>query len=229
MKLRLLEKRSEAGDALTLVFQPAHPVTWQAGQYLQYTLPHDDVDDRGVKRWFTISSAPYEGTICITTRFFAKPSSFKHHLHELAVGDEIAAGEPEGDFTLAGPSADYVWIAGGIGITPFHAMLKQAAHDGQKLHVDLLYGNRDAASTIFDTELKAWASANPGLKIHNILEPERITAETIKAIPNYQNKTIYVSGPEAMVEAFEKVLADLGIPKDQQHYDYFPGYDWQPS
>lgn len=226
MKLRLVARHPEVGDVTTLVFEPEQPITWQAGQFLQYSLPHSSVDDRGIKRWFTISAAPFEGKIQITTRFFAKRSSFKTHLHDLKIGDEIEAGVPEGDFVLDDPSKAYVFIAGGIGITPFRSILTQADHDGQKLSVELLYGNRTADTSVFLDHLTALSLRNPALKIHNILEPARIDAALIKQLPDYQSKSYYVSGPEPMVEAFEKILADLRIPESQQHYDYFPGYDW---
>ena len=226
MRLRLVATQPEAGDAETLVFEPEQPVTWQAGQYLKYTLPHSPADDRGQERWFTISSAPYEGNIHITTRFFDKRSSFKSHLHDLKIGQDIEAGEPEGDFVITDPSKHYIFIAGGIGITPFRSILTQAAHDGQNLFVDLLYGNRTEEASIFICELTALAAKNPNIKIHNVLEPQRIDAELIKTLPDLKSKTYYVSGPEPMVEAFEKILSDLGIAEADQKRDYFPGYEW---
>lgn len=225
MKLTLKDKQPEVGDVTTFVFAPEKPVKWRAGQFVQYTLPHADADDRGIKRWFTISSAPFEGTINITTRFSDKSSSFKRHLKELAVGAEIEAGEPEGDFLISDVGKSYLFIAGGIGITPFHSILKQTHHDDHQLDAVLLYGNRDEATSVFVPEFRAMG--NQKLVIKNIIEPDRITAESITAVEGYKDKLIYVSGPEPMVEAFEKILADLGIPETQQKRDYFPGYKWQ--
>lgn len=227
MKLTLTKKRPEVGDVTTFEFTPAKPLRWRAGQYIQYTLPHTDADDRGIKRYFTISSAPYEGTINISTRFFDKSSSFKRHLQNMAIGAQIEAGEPEGDFVTSDVGKCYLFIAGGIGITPFHAILKQTHHDGHDLDAVLLYGNRDPATSLFVPEFEAMG--NQKLVIKNVLEPERITAESIKIVEGYKDKLIYVSGPEPMVEAFEKILADLGIPETQQKRDYFPGYKWRAA
>jgi ferredoxin-NADP reductase len=227
MKVTLIDKRTETVDAITFIFKPERTVTWQAGQYIEYTLPHPDVDDRGIKRWFTISRAPYEQNLSITTRFAPKSSTFKTALRQLEIGQTVEAGQPEGDFVLTDPMADYVFIAGGIGITPFRSILQQANYDGQKLKVELLYGNRDDATTVFKTELETLAKSNPNLVVRYINEPQRIDAATIKAIADYHAKSFYVSGPEPMVEAFEKLLSDLGIPEEQQHRDYFPGYEWE--
>jgi len=224
MRLKLAAKYPQVGDVTTLVFEPGQPLTWQPGQYMHYVLPHDDADDRGTERWFTIASAPYEGKLCITTRFFDKPSSFKRHLHDLSIGDEIEADGPEGDFTIEDASKSYVWVAGGIGITPFYSMTKQAVHDGQRLNVQLLYGNRDAVTAVHKDELDQWAP-QLGITIDYVYEPDRITADTIKAITDYQSKTYYVSGPEPMVKAFAKTLDELGISKEQQKHDDFPGYE----
>ncbi|HSX14995.1 MAG TPA: FAD-dependent oxidoreductase [Candidatus Saccharimonadales bacterium] len=226
MKLTLIEKRPEAPDVITFVFKPEQPLSWQAGQYLHYTLPHDDADDRGVERWFTISAAPFEANPQITTRFSPKSSSFKRHLRALTVGAQIEADGPDGDFVIEDVTNSYVFIAGGIGITPFRSILKQADHKQVALDVTLLYGNRDLAGTVFWSELQTFANLNPKLIMNNILEPKRIDAQTIKALPDYQTKTYYVSGPEPMVAAMAAILDELGISAAQQKHDDFPGYDW---
>ena len=61
MELTLREIRSEAGDCSSFLFEPQTPLKWQAGQYLKYTVPHPDTDERGDSRYFSISSAPHEG------------------------------------------------------------------------------------------------------------------------------------------------------------------------
>jgi ferredoxin-NADP reductase len=78
MKLRLIQKHQELHDVCSFVFEPEEPITWEAGQYMHYNFPHPDTDDRGVERWFTISTAPFEKNIRITTRLaLEKGSSFK--------------------------------------------------------------------------------------------------------------------------------------------------------
>src|SRR5579872_4670066 len=132
MKLQLLNRKTEAPRVESFIFQPQEPVSWKAGQYFHYVLHHEPTDDRGSDRWFTIASAPFEGHIMITTRFAEnKSSSFKNKLQNLQIGESIEVSFLEGDFIVDDPTQEYVFIAGGIGITPFRSVLKQLAHEGK--------------------------------------------------------------------------------------------------
>jgi ferredoxin-NADP reductase len=117
-----------------------------------------------------------------------------------------------------------MFVAGGIGITPFRSILVEAAHQGQKLKVDLLYANRTTEIPFAD-ELNEIAADNPDLKISYIVQPDRLDAQTIAQ--HYQssdNPLVYISGPEPMVESLTDELKGLGIPEDSIKGDYFPGY-----
>ena len=226
MKLKLVERKPEASDVTTFIFQPDQPLEWQAGQYLHYTLPHDNPDDRGIERWFTIAAAPHESHVQITTRFNSQRSStFKAALKQLQVGDEIEADGPEGDFTVEDPNPHYVFIAGGIGITPFRAILNDLDHNGANIDVTLLYGNSSKEVT-FQKELNALAAKHPHFKVDYIFMPQQIDEAVIKALPDYASQTYYVSGPEPMVKAVATMLESLDVPKAQIKLDDFPGYDW---
>src|SRR6185436_15731863 len=111
-------------------------------------------------RWFTIASAPCEHHVMVTTRFASKQgSSFKKALKALKPGGSIEVSDLDGDFVLGDPRKQYVFIAGGIGITPFRSILKQAAHAGKRLHVTLLYANRNKVAA-YKKELEALAKRN---------------------------------------------------------------------
>ena len=104
MKLILVAKRPETEDVMSFLFRSDAPLKWQAGQFLHYSLPHPDVDDRGITRYFTIASAPFEGHVMLTTRFAGKrSSSFKRALRQLPVGAAVDVGEPDGDFVVGDP------------------------------------------------------------------------------------------------------------------------------
>jgi ferredoxin-NADP reductase len=125
MKLKLSAKRPESPGVVSFIFQPQKPLKWKAGQFLHYVLNHASTDDRGSDRWFTIASAPYEKHVMITTRFTAKKgSTFKKTLKALKAGDTIEVSDLDGDFVVDDPKKNYVFIAGGIGITPFRSILK---------------------------------------------------------------------------------------------------------
>jgi ferredoxin-NADP reductase len=227
MKLIFKEHLAKQGNVTRFVFTPENPISWQPGQYIHYTLPHDNADDRGDERWFTISSAPFEKDIWITTRITPeKGSSFKNHLLSLQPGEIIETGSPEGDFTLEDPSRNYIFVAGGIGITPLRSIINQLHHDGDDINVDLLYANRDTASIAFKDELEAISQEHENFTITHFLGEDRIDEKALKEhAANHDNPIFYVSGPEPMVEAFKTVLDGMGVDAEHAKFDYFPGYE----
>lgn len=224
MKLTLHEKHAETSDVVTFRFNAEGPAKWIAGQYMVLSVPHENPDDHGTEHYFTISSAPCEGRLQITTRLTG--STFKNALNGKAIGDAVQLKGIEGDFTLESPDDRYVFVAGGIGITPFRSILKQFDHDGKTPHIQLIYGNR-TSDIVFQSELEDFATRSPHLKIDYLMEPEKITAESIRRlVPDLFAPIFYISGPEPMVEALEKMFWDeLKVPEERTIRDYFPGYD----
>ncbi len=224
MKFTLVERKTEVPGIESFIFKPESPVVWKAGQYFHYTLAHE-ADDRGTERWFTVSAAPFEGNPMITTRHASeKSSSFKEKLFAMKPGDTIDADGIEGEFTVEDASKSYVFLAGGIGITPFHAILKQADHDGVKLNITMLYANRDA-NVPFKNELDGFAKKNLDLKIMYLTNPERIDEQSIrKYVSDISQPIFYLSGPAQMVMSLAEVVEKLGVSKDHIRLDDFPGY-----
>ncbi len=224
MQLILDHKSPEAGDATSFFFKPNPELVWQAGQYCIYVLPHEHPDDRKDRRFFTISAAPFEGATRITTRLSPKGSTFKHALDGLQPGQSIEAIKTGGDFIMDDPTKQHVFIAGGIGITPYRSILKQLDHDGQPLNVSLLYGNR-TDEFVFQTELEEMAGRHPEFRTRYLVEPQRIDEALLKEfLPDHP--TFWISGPEPMVEGFETTLKKLNVPERDIKTDYFPGYNW---
>src|SRR5579872_6813218 len=101
MKLQLVKTKEEAPNVISFIFEPKEELSWKAGQYLHYVLHHEPTDERGSDRWFTISAAPYERHVMVTTRFTdEKGSSFKNKLKDLKIGKSIEISYLEGDFVL---------------------------------------------------------------------------------------------------------------------------------
>jgi ferredoxin-NADP reductase len=223
MKLKLVEKRPEITGVQTFIFEPEQPISWQPGQYMHYVLDHPDPDERGTERWFTIASAPFEKHIQITTRYDGeKISSFKKALDAMRPGDTIEADGPKGKFIMQEGEHHHVFIAGGIGITPYRSMLAQLAHDKQPAAIDLMYANRDN-NFIFADELKSIQAQNPDFHILEFID-RRIEEPDLSKYLEDKNAVFYISGPEPMVEAYEQLFDKLGIEKTVVMTDYFPGY-----
>lgn len=208
----------------SFILEADKKVGWLPGQYIHYTLPHPGEDDRGEERWFTVSAAPFEQHVMITTRTDGEQtSSFKHALLDLEIGTEIEADSPEGLFVLEPGDIHHVLIAGGIGITPFRSMLIQAGHRNAKLHATLLYANRDE-HFVFDEELAALAAKNPSFKIKKYVGDQRISDDELKELIAQDNAVFYVSGPKPMVENYYNKLLELDAPQERVRKDFFPGY-----
>jgi ferredoxin-NADP reductase len=227
MKLTLIEKRPETEGVMSFLFRSDAPLKWQAGQFLLYTLTHPDADDRGITRYFTIASAPFEGHVMLTTRFAsARSSSFKRALRQLPVGATVDVNEPDGDFVSGDPGDAHVLIAGGIGVTPFRAILLDLEHRGLPISATLLYANR-TPEFVYKAEMDRLAGRHPGLVVRYLVSPERVTETTIRgAAADLTKPTFHVSGPEPFVEALGSMLSELGVPDARVKRDYFPGYDW---
>lgn len=223
MVLTLIEKEHLIDNVWAFRFKPDGPFNWTAGQYVRVELPHDNPDKEGTKRWFTNSAAPFEGIMQITTR--VTESTFKQALSKLEPGDTTLQliEDPEGDFVWQDSDLSKVFIAGGIGITPFRSIIKQRVHDGQPVDVTLVYGSR-TPDVPFKDELKEWQSNHPGLKVQYLVGTP-LTAESLsQVVPNLQEALVYVSGPEPMVEALLEDLKNNGIPEAQLKRDDFPNY-----
>lgn len=225
MKLYLTERKIETPDVESFFFKFEKPLRWKAGQFFHYILHHEPTDDRGSDRWFTIASAPSEDIIQLTTRFSEeKSSSFKKTLHELLVDDSIEISDLDGDFIVENVDATYIFIAGGIGITPFRAILKDLQHHNQQPTITLLYANKDE-HIAFKEEIDTYTTHNPHFTVHYITSPEKIDIEKIVTLTGDLHKPLfYISGPESMVESIGIQLKEHGVPESHLKQDWFPGY-----
>lgn len=219
--LTLKEKEHLVDNVWAFRFVPSQPLTWIAGQFMRVQLPHDNADKEGTKRWFTVSSAPYQEIIQITTR--VTESTFKQTLANLPIGGQVPLLEkPDGDFVWQDSARPLVFIAGGIGITPFRSIFKQRAHDHQPLNLTLIYGNR-TDQVVFKDELDAWTAEHPELRVEYVTGP-LTTGKIHELVPNLNDSQVYLSGPEPMVESLGDQLKLAGLPESQLRQDFFPNY-----
>ena len=227
MKVVLEEKRKENEGVYSLVFQTEEPVSWQAGQYMVLNIPHANPDDRGETRHFTISSAPFQKKPMITTHYLAEEgSSFKRALFAKKQGDTVEVLRIDGEFTLNKEYKKLAFIAGGIGITPYHAMLLELAKEKDDRDVILIYSNKDKNHIAFKDTLERLEKEYNSLKLVNIFSPRRADTNLIKeVVPDMVERAFYLSGPIRLVKAVEEVLQQLNISSDHIRKDYFPRVD----
>lgn len=229
MKLKLISTKPEASDVTSFIFEPSEPLKWKPGQFLHYTFPHQNVDDRGIERWFTIAAAPFENHVMVTTRFADdRSSSFKTALKNMQVGNVIEADGPEGEFVIEDFTQKYVLLAGGIGVTPFRSMLLQYTHDGNQLQADLLYANRND-EFVFEAELNSVLPKQPNFRIQKIVERQISEGDIRGVAPDLSIPYFYISGPKPMAFFYQDMLKGLGVAEEKIKLDKFPNYNWDPS
>lgn len=223
----------EAANIRTFYFRPEKPVHYTAGQYTELKLPHANPDKRGTKRWFTISSAPDGEFLTITTKYAGDKdsSSFKKAMFKLKPGTEVHLADPMGDFVLPKLiQTPLVFVAGGIGVTPFHSILDWLAGTGEKRPIKLLYGVRKEDEIVFQETFRK-AGVEPTVVVSDPSaswggERGRLSADLIIGLEHPSDDTlVYLSGPEPMVQALEKDLYKHGLGKHQVVTDEFPNYE----
>jgi ferredoxin-NADP reductase/Na+-translocating ferredoxin:NAD+ oxidoreductase RnfD subunit len=235
LMLTLQSIETIAADVYEFVFSSDRQLAFQPGQYLEWTLGHRFSDDRGNRRYFTIASSPTEKNIRLSAKFYNPASTFKRALAGMKKGDTISASHLAGNFVLPKDQKQkLVFIAGGIGITPFRSMVQYMLDKKEGRSLVMIYSNKKvediAYKDMFDraqTELGiktvylATGVRNPVPGIYT----EPLSAKIIvQEIPDYKDRTFYISGPHSMVDAFEVTLREMGIPRRKIKVDFFPGF-----
>lgn len=236
MRAQVKEKREVAKGTLLVVFDLlGQEVDFQAGQYFWVTLldpPYED--EKGPRRHISVVTSPNErGVLGLCTRL--RDSAFKRSLAELPIGADVDVEEPKGSFLLPEETdRDYVFVAGGIGITVFRCMLRTISEDGLGHRVTLVYSNRDRESTAFLDELQELERDLPNLRLVLTMtddsswegESRRIDAELLRDHlgDELSSLTYLVAGPPAMVEGVVGKLQGAGVPEERIRPDRFSGY-----
>lgn len=206
-------------SASTFIF--SNPgLQWQAGQYMAFILPDVSSILEQYEHWFTISSAPYMSDIHITVRHSSSP--FKQRLLAMRPGDTLYGHTVDGDFCWPlEQDVTPIFIAGGIGVTPFISMLRQRMHEGRSLRATLFYFNR-TSEWLFRDELETMSSIDKQLVTHYINEKPLSLEPVLARSPELQDTIAYLAGPVPMVDRLGQALQGLGVPIKQ---DWYFGYD----
>ena len=237
LMLTLQQKKLAANSTYDFIFSSDKNIDFEPGQYLEWTIPENGSDSRGNRRYFTIASSPTENTINMGIKFYPNPSSFKKNLANMKIGDKMVASQLAGDFTLPkNTKKKIVFIAGGIGVTPFRSMIKYLLDRKEKRDIVLFYLNKTmedvAYKDIFDSAVSLLgikvvyvfsdvppADYGPNVKF-GTLDSKMITSE----VPDFKDRYFYISGPHGLVSAFEGNLQTLGVSKRRIISDFFPGF-----
>ncbi len=234
----LTQKLRVAANSFEFVFAPGKRLTYQPGQYMEWTLPHNHIDNRGNRRYFTLASSPTESELRLGVKFYEPSSSYKRALLAMTDATPIVAAHVAGDFVLPrDPGRKLAFIAGGIGITPFRSMVKYMLDTDERRDIAMLYAVNNvqdiAYRDIFEQARQELgiattyivAQPEPAQRLSGQLRAGYVDADAVRAaVPDYRERTFYISGPPQMVHGVQDTLRSLGIPHRQIVVDYFPGY-----
>lgn len=236
-RVRLVGSRPVAEGTLAFEVEKPPNFGFKPGQSVDVSLVDpSERDDQGTVRTFSIASAPSEPLLQFATRL--RDTAFKRVLRNLPAGAPIDIEGPMGSFTLhRNPARPAVFLAGGIGITPFMSILREATRcrDARSLH--LFYSNRRPEDAAFLAEIEDLQRGNQNLSVvatmaemdksQQTWDGERgfIDADMLaRHLPALNGPIYYIAGPPGMVAAMRDMLVKAGIDEDDIRTEDFAGY-----
>ncbi len=205
---------------LEVVLAPvAQPLSFVAGQFVFVAFG-------GVASWeyhpFTISSTPRDRDLRLSIKTLGD-----HTLQiysNLQPGEAAIVGQAFGMFDYRKGRCEQVWIAGGIGITPFLSWIR-ALPETFPFDIDLYYSVQMPEEALFREEIEAASRKHPGFRLHlgysrfqgklSVEDIERTCSGIIV------EKDVYMCGPAAMTTSFQRALRKRGLSSHQIHFEDF--------
>lgn len=232
--LTFIERRKLTPTSYEFIFRPYRNYSYQPGQYVEITVPHKKSDFRGNRRSFSLTSAPGEETMRLGIKFYEPSSTFKKALQTLQPGTVIQSTGISGDFMMPKDSqVPVLYVAGGIGITPFISHLQDLMRRHETRDIVLVYSIRSIAECAYRDILEASGitvvivtkSDTPlALPSHWIHINELFMSQDafMQHIPDITRRIAFISGPPRMIDGVKGQLKKLHVRNIKT--DYFTGY-----
>jgi ferredoxin-NADP reductase len=236
-RTKLLRHEEVAERTLAFHFEKPKGFDFRAGQYIDLTLiDPPETDAEGTTRSFTLAGAPHEDELMVATRM--RDSAFKRVLESLSPGAEVEIEGPMGSFTLHRNEArPAVFLAGGIGITPFLSIARHAANEKLPHRLFLFYSNNRPEDSAFLDSLAALEKVNPRFRLIATMTHMDRSAKTWSGetgfidapmlrrhLEDLHGPIFYIAGPPGMVAAMRKMLLEAGVDEDDVRAEEFGGY-----
>ena len=234
--LKLQERYEVAERTMAFQFERPEAFVFKAGQSIDMTLINpSETDAEGNRRAFSIASAPDEHRLLIATRM--RDTAFKRVLATMPIGTQVEVEGPFGDLILHNDQARAaVFLAGGIGITPFRSMLLQAQREHLQHSLFCFYANRRPEDAPFLKELQALQKPHsrtivPTMTQMRPLHPAwdgeigRIDHSMLARHLKFAVSAVYyLAGPPGMVKGLQHMLRCAGVGDDDMRMEEFAGY-----
>lgn len=225
IKLRFIGKKRMSDTTYDFSFD-TDKLQFEPGQYVELSLMHKKSDIRGHRRIFSIAAPSGDEQINIGTKIPAKPSSFKRALMNLKKGDIVYATRVGGDFVLPQDKAPIVFIAGGIGVTPFISFVQSTDRPLRLLYAvasvkELSYVDQLKQHNVDVTVISKGVADLPD-KEWNFIDGSLDREALSMFLDAREQPIVYISGPPAMVRKTHHIVTSLGIRRVK--VDEFSGY-----
>lgn len=208
-------------------------IPFRPGQFCQVVFDREDRRNNELNKYLSFSSSPLRDYVEVTKKLSESP--FSGRLRSLKKGDEVLLRAPMGSCVFTDEMERVAFLIGGIGITPVISILEYIVQKNLPAEADLFYSNRTTAEIAFHDELRGWAEAHPGLRLHLFVTREesteggpahgRIDGEAvISRIGDPGERTFFVFGPPKMVEMMAAICREIGCRPDLLKTENFAGY-----
>ena len=236
-KARLAGRVEIADGTMAFRFEKPDGFKFKPGQAIDVILTQGlPSETSNARHTFSLVNAPFQDELVIATRM--RDSAFKRALKALPIGSPVNLEGPFGSLTLHSDRArPAILIAGGIGITPFISILRQATKERLPQRLRLLYSNRRPEDAAFLSELQQLERQNENFRlVATMTELSKsgrpwngktglINEELVKSIvADLPAPIYYVVGPPGMVETMRVVLSRAGAAEDDVRTEEFYGY-----
>ncbi|MBI2053833.1 MAG: ferric reductase-like transmembrane domain-containing protein [Candidatus Staskawiczbacteria bacterium] len=204
-----------------LVLSPIkEKITHIAGQFIYLKFDNPKIGKE--QHPFTIASSPNEKNLKIAVK---KLGDYTEKLPLLKNQDAVFIEGPYGRFSyLLYPEKNQVWIAGGIGITPFLSMARDLNVKNLDYSIDLFYSVKDEKEAVFIDELYDISLKNPRFKARQFISQTQglLTAESVQKISGQvSGKEIFICGPASMMESLRRQFLAMGVKNNKIHTEEF--------
>lgn len=217
---RIVKKENVSANTTAVSFDIGKDFSFQAGQYITVTLPNlSDKPTAEQFRDFSITSSPEELPL-ITITYRDSTSLYKKTLAEMNIGDEVFIDGPKGIFTLPAEDAPLVFIAGGVGITPFISITRHLKHHPRATKPLLFYYNNSRESAVYLSELEKRQDV---ITFYAVFGP--MTDGSLLNGDESAKTSWYVAGPPGMVKKAREVLRMIGVEDQRIKTEEFSGYE----
>ncbi len=199
---------------------PEKSFSFRAGQYAQL-----DLGPFGTRPYSLADAPADDGALEIHIKDFARGGASTHAIKTLKAGDKISFSGPYGNCVLdkKDRAAGILAIAGGLGITPLRALIRQALRDNPAREIDLFWGVNKDEDMYLDNEFAALQEKHPGFRFHPVMgTPVGEFAAARQEGKNLKDAVVYLAGPPVMISDTVYLLLTKGAQRERIHFDAHP-------